>query len=768
MLKINFLCFVGVCILLIAGCSNNELYKNPDLPVEKRVNNLLKQMTLEEKTAQLRCIYRNTGRIVHNDSGLFDINLARKNLLHGIGHIARPSEIGGIVRVIKYTNDIQRYLRDSTRLGIPAIFHEEGLHGFAADSVTMYPSATALASTWNTDLVEKVFAATALEIRSRGSNQALTPVLDIARDPRWGRFEETYGEDPYLTSEMAIAAVNGLQVDRLPLAPGKVIATLKHFVAHGQPEGGNNVAPPNADEQTLHEIHLLPFRRTIKNTNVLSVMASYNEVNGIPLHASHQLLNDILREEWHFNGTVVSDYGGINNLIDRHRVASSKKEAALLAIQAGVDIELPEDDTYNLLEDLVKEGALNEKLIDRAVARVLRQKFLLGLFENPFTNDNQGLIIQQLEKNRVLAEEAAIQSITLLENNGILPLRNWEGKKIAVIGPNAGYTVLGGYSGTPLHRVSTYEGIKQYTANKADVQYQTGCRITKSEPNWNKNEVIPVEVNEEKKLIEQAVGTARNTDIIILCLGDHESVSREAWSEKHLGDRPSIRLVGLQEELFLELKKTGKPIITLLFTNGPRDIAFLKDKSDAVLQCWYLGQETGNAVAKILFGERSPSGRLVASFPRSAGHIPAVYNHKPSARRGYLFDDISPLYPFGYGLGYSEIAFGEAKLSKERIAPGEITTFSVEITNKGPYKTDEVVMLFIRDETASATRPVKELKGFKKVALERGESKTVSFQIDTEMLSFYHPLSDKWIVEPGEFTLMAGLNGPFVKLILTK
>jgi beta-glucosidase len=760
--------FISILFCFTTFCDQKKNYRDASLPVNERVRILLHQMTLEEKLAQLISVYPRTGAQAADNVGLLNRDWAEENLKMGIGHIARPSELGGTEKVIRFTNDIQKFLVEETRLGIPAIFHEEGLHGFAADSVTVFPSATALAATWNTELVEAVFTAVAKEIRSRGGNQVLAPVLDVARDPRWGRFEETFGEDPFLVSQMGIAAVNGFQGRELPIAQGKVIATLKHFAAHGQPEGGMNVAPPGADDQTINEIHLYPFKKVVESTNVLSVMASYNEINGLPSHANPVLLNDILRENWGFKGTVVSDYGGIANLIDRHRVADSKTMAALLAIISGVDVELPDEDTYTNLLELVILGKIDEKVINGSVERILYQKFMLGLFENPYTIIYPGEIKKQLTENRRLAEEAAIQSITLLENNGVLPLKPEKYQRIIVVGPNANYTVLGGYSGKALELSSPYQGIKNLPGNRAEVSYSPGCRITKSEPNWRKDEVIPVDSLEELGLIGEAVKKARDADLVILCLGDHESVSREAWSERHLGDRPSIKLVGLQEKLFSELKKAGKPVVTFVFSNGPRDIGFLSGQSDAVFQCWYLGQETGNAVAKILFGYRNPSGRLIASFPRSEGHIPVFYNHKPSARRGYLFDEVSPLYPFGYGMGYSKLEYANAKLSKDSIRAFETTVFSVELTNHGPYKTDEVVMFFIRDELASVTRPVKELKGFQRVTLEVGESQTVSFHITPDLLTFYHPIKKSWISEPGLFTLMAGLNGPELKLTINR
>lgn len=754
-------------LFILTGCIQDgpPAYKNPNLSVSERVEDLIKRMDLEEKEAQLRCIWRNSDRLVYDSLGNFDIDKAENVLAKGIGHIGRPSEVSGPARVIKLTNDIQRYLVENTRLGIPAIFHEEGLHGHMADSATHFPSAVALASTWNPGLVEEVYSIVAKEIRARGGNQALTPVLDVGRDPRWGRFEETFGEDPWLVAEMGMAAVRGFQGASFPIANDKVVATVKHFAAHGQPESGINVATPNADMQTLYNVHLFPFWKAVKEAGVLNAMASYNEINGIPSHTNEWLLNDVLRDDWGLKGTVVSDYFGIEDLHKRHFVATDSIDAALQAIQAGIDIELPDDYGYQNLAELVKNGQLDEHILDKAVSRVLYVKFQLGLFENPYTNpENSKKIIGHPDHGK-LAEKAALEALTLLKNkNQLLPLDLKEYKRIAVIGPNADYPVLGGYSAIPPYTVTPYEGIKSYVKGKAEVLYSEGCRISEKDGDWWADEVSLSDPENDLKRIAEAVEVAKTCDVSIICLGDNESVAREGWSENHLGDKPHTELVGLQNELVEAVLETGKPVVVLLFTNGPRSINFISEHADAILQCWYLGQESGNAVAKTLFGENNPAGRLVASIPRSAGHLPVFYNHKTIARRGYLFHNVAPLYPFGFGLSYTTFNYSEILLSAKEFTKDEYITCSVDVTNTGKYVGDEVVLLFIRDMYSSVTRPVKELKGFKKIHLAPGETKRVSFEINNEKLGYFYE-NQKFKTEAGRFKLLIEDKSKNISLI---
>jgi len=750
-------------------------YKNPKLSPEKRTADLIKRMTLEEKVAQMLCIWEDKKTIFYDENGNFSLEKIRKHLSNGIGQIARLSDTnGGLTptEMVEMANTLQRFFVEETRLGIPVIFHEECLHGLAAKEATSYPVPIGLASTFNTKLVEKIFSAIAEDARTRGVHQALTPVLDVARDPRWGRVEETFGEDPYLIAQMGIAAVKGLQGDGKFYDQNKVIATLKHFAAHGQPESGINCAPANFSERLLRDVFLYPFKEVIKKANAVSVMASYNEIDGVPSHANKWLLKKVLRDEWNFKGYVVSDYYAIKELNIReealsHSVAKDKAEAAKLAVEAGVNIEFPNPDCYLNLIELVKSGIIQESDIDELIEPMLRYKFQLGLFDNPYIQTTNNQFEEKLIKDRELALQAARETIVLLKNeNNILPLKNV--KSIAVIGPNADRVLLGGYHGTPKFYSSVYQGIKEKANNNIEVLYSEGCKITIG-GSWNEDEVMLPKPEDDELLIKEAIEVAKKAEIIVLAIGGNEQTSREAWSKTHLGDRPNLDLVGRQNKLVEEMLKLDKPVIVLLFNGRPNSINFIKENAHAILECWYLGQETGKAVADVLFGDYNPSGKLPISIPRSAGHIPCYYNYKPSARRGYLFDDVTPLFPFGYGMSYTKFKFINHRLAKDKIKLGETTQLSVVVQNIGDMAGEEVVQLYIRDIFSSVTRPVKELKGFKKVKLQPGESKTVIFDITPELLSFTN-IDMQYTVEPGEFEIMVGNSSKdedLLKTILT-
>ncbi|MGK9367455.1 glycoside hydrolase family 3 N-terminal domain-containing protein [Melioribacter sp. Ez-97] len=750
-------------------------YKNPELSPEERAEDLLKRMTLEEKVAQMLCIWEDKKTIFFDDEGNFSIDKIREHLKNGLGQIARLSDTDGGLdpyQMIEFANKLQKFFVEETRLGIPVIFHEECLHGLAAKDATSYPVPIGLAATFNTELIEKIFSAIAEDARARGAHQALTPVVDVVRDPRWGRVEETFGEDTYLVSQMGIASVKGLQGDSSLKDNNKVIATLKHFAAHGQPESGTNCAPANFSERFLRDTFLMPFKEAIDKAGVISVMASYNEIDGIPSHANKWLLRKVLRDEWNFKGFVVSDYYAITELFHKeetvsHGVAANKVEAAKLALEAGVNIEFPNPDCYPNLTEMVKEGLVDESDIDELVLPMLKYKFELGLFDNPYVEAEPGQFEKKLERDRELALQAARETITLLKNEGnLLPLKEF--KKIAVIGPNADRMLLGGYHGTPKYYTSVYQGIKDKVGGNGEVFYSEGCKITVG-GSWNEDEVVLPDPAEDEKLIKEAVAVAQKSDVAVLVLGGNEQTSREAWNKNHLGDRPSLEFVGRQNKLVEEILKTGKPVVVLLFNGRPNSIGFIKDNVPAILECWYLGQETGRAVADVLFGDYNPSGKLPVSIPRSAGHIPSHYSHKPSARRGYLFDDVSPLFAFGYGLSYTKFSFDNLKLSKDVISANEKVVVSVDVKNEGNLDGEEVVQLYIRDKVSSVTRPVKELKGFKKIKLAPGESKTVTFDLLPEHLAFTN-VDMKFVVEPGEFEIMAGNSSrdeDLIKTILT-
>ncbi len=754
-----------------APAAKAPAYRNPALPPAKRVQDLLARMTLEEKAAQMMCVWQKKAETLIDEAGNFDARKAKKAFRHGrgLGQVGRPSDAGGArdsadnrtARTMAVlTNDIQKFFLEHSRLGIPVIFHEECLHGHAAIGGTSFPQPIGLGATFDPELVKALFTMTAAEARARGAHQALTPVVDVARDPRWGRVEETYGEDPYLVSRMGIAAVRGFQGDATFRDKRHVIATMKHFAAHGQPESGTNCAPVNVSERLLRETFLFTFKKAIQEGGAMSVMASYNEIDGIPSHANRWLLRDVLRKEWGFKGFIVSDYYAITELRSRkdvggHAVAPDLKEACRLAVEAGVNIELPEPECYLHLVELVKKGVLKERQIDELVAPMLHAKFQLGLFDDPYVDPDAADALVGCDAHRQLALQAARQTITLLKNeNDLAPFSLDKIKTIAVIGPNADRSMLGGYSGIPKHNITVLDGIKARVGDRAKVLYSEGCKITVG-GSWVQDEVVAPDPAEDRKQIAEAVKVARKADVIVLAIGGNEQTSREAWAFWHLGDRPSLDLVGRQEELVRAMLATGKPVVVFLFNGRPLSINSLSKEVPVIFECWYLGQECGHAVAEVLFGDFNPGGKLPISIPRSAGHIPAFYNHKPTARRGYLFDDVTPLYPFGYGLSYTTFTIDNVRLDKKKIKNGATGSVSADVTNTGKRAGSETVQMYIRDVFSSVTRPVKELKGFRRVVLEPGETRTVALDITPESLAFYD-VNMKYTVEPGDFEIMIG------------
>ncbi len=740
-------------------------YLNPKLPAERRVRDLLARMTLKEKAAQMLCIWQTKNDTLTDEKGRFDLEKARKCFRGGagLGQVGRPSDSGGgrnARETAELTNAIQEFFIKNTRLGIPVVFHEECLHGHAAPDATSFSQPIGLGATFDPDLVRRLFEMAAEEARVRGAHQALTPVVDVAREPRWGRVEETYGEDPYLVSRLGVAAVQGFQGDATFGDKKHVIATLKHFAAHGQPESGTNCAPVNVSERILREVFLSPFKEAIEKGGAISVMASYNEIDGIPSHANRWLLRDVLRREWAFKGYVVADYFAIRELHERpaffgNHLAEDGRQAAALAARAGVNIELPDPDCYLHIVELVRKGILAESLIDELVAPMLVWKFKLGLFEEPYVDPEAAEKIVGCDAHRKLALQAARETITLLKNDGgLVPLDLLSIKTIAVIGPNADRRMLGGYSSRPKHCSTLLEGIRNRVGESVRVLYHEGCKIT-VDGSWQEDAVTPNNPEADRRSIAEAVNLARQADAIVLAIGGNEQTSREAWMLNHLGDRASLDMVGLQDELVNALVATGKPVIVFLFNGRPLSIRNLAQKVPVIFECWYLGQETGQATAEVLFGDSNPGGKLPITIPRSVGHIPAYYNYKPAARRGYLFDDVTPLFAFGFGLSYTTFRFGAPRLAKTVIRKNEATAVLVDVTNAGKVVGDEVVQMYIRDKVSSVTRPVKELKGFQRITLEPGQTKTVSLEIAPEHLAFYD-IHMKYVVEPGEFDIMIG------------
>ncbi len=765
--------------LLFSACQQQrgsvfQLYKDPAQPIERRVENLLAQMTVEEKVAQLLCRWNSTRRMM-DSTGRFLPDSAALLMPHGIGQIARPKEgyAGNgnfpgrtAAETVLYTNDIQRWLVEKTRLGIPAVMHEESLHGYVARDATSFPQAIGLASTWNPVLIERCFDVAGREARACGNHLVLAPVVDIVREPRWGRTEETYGEDAWLAGEIGLAAVYGFQGRGEKIDGDHVMATLKHMTGHGQPEGGSNIAPAPATKRVILEQFLPPFKKCIEQGRARNVMASYNEIDGVPSHNSTWLLQDILRNEWGFDGCVVSDYDAIPQLADRHHVAANHAEAAAKALLAGVDVETPDPTTYRYLTEMVRRGEVPMAALDKAVARVLYQKFELGLFENPYADEAKATRTVGTPESANLARQAAEEAIVLLQNEGNLaPVDLSRYRNIAVIGPNADKTLLGGYSDQPRHFITVLQGIRQYVGDRATVTYAEGCGIT-NPCSWYKDSVSLTDRADDRRKLREAVETARSADLIVLAIGSNECESREGWADNHLGDNPSMNLPGLQDSLVDALHRLGKPMVALLLNGRPYSICNVKDKVPAIFECWYPGQEAGHAIANVLFGKVSPSGKLPITFPRSAGHLPVFYNHKPTARRSYIFDDVSPLFCFGYGLTYSTFEVGAPVLSDSVIGPNQTVQVSVRIKNTGTVAAREVVQCYVRDQISSVTRPVKELRDFVKTDLKPGEEKTLTFNLTPDKLAFYDEKMN-WTVEPGAFTIMTGTSSRDVDLKTT-
>ena len=745
---------------------DERTWLDTSIPIPGRVEALIAAMALEEKAAQMMATWQKNGQWVYDaeaDLALRPDSLARY-FPHGIGQVTRPSEAAGgtdAATTVELTNRIQRYFIEQTRLGIPVIFHEESLHGLASAGGTSFPQPIALAGSFDTALVRRIYDRASAETRSRGGHQVLSPVLDICRDPRWGRVEETYGEDPHVAASTGAAAVRGFQGGRDYDGADSmhVIATLKHLTGHGVPESGTNIGPTFIAERQLREVFMRPFERVIAAERPGALMASYNEIDGVPSHANRWMLVDVLRDEWGFEGFVVSDYFALRELATgsptlEHRLARDDREAAALGIDAGVNIELPNPDVYLAIPALVRDGIVEESRLDELLRPMLAAKFELGLFERPYRDPARA--IDGDASARALAREAGAKSIALLQNDDArLPLDPAAGLRIAAVGPNMDRQLLGGYSGKPNFNVTVLDGLREaFGADK--VTYAEGVGITTTS-GWAQDSVaFPTEADDRAGIAE-AVAAAAAADVIVVAIGGNEQTSREAWAKTHLGDRPTLQLVGRQNELIDALAATGKPIVALLFGGRPLAIQNVLDKSDAVLQCWYLGQETGGAVADVLTGAVNPSAKLAISMPRSAGHIPVYYAAKPSARRGYLADETSALFPFGHGLSYTTFEVGAPVLPEPDIAPGDDFAVEVEVANTGEVAGAEVVQVYVRDEFASVTRPVRQLVGFRRVELAPGERQTVSIPVRGDDLGLYDR-DMVFGVEPGEFTVFAGTS----------
>ncbi len=742
----------------------DNTYKNPDLPISERVENLIKQMTWEEKLTQTYCIHLYDDMMDENGKLLLEDKFG--NILQvGIGQFGKPSWAFDkeAKESAEIANKIQKQVIESNRLGIPAIFHEEGLHGLWARGSTVFPQAIGMSCSWDPQLVNQVFNVIAREIRSRGSHQANTPMLDVCRDPRWGRIEESYGEDPYLISRFAVAIVTGLQGTEDIINKDHIIATVKHFAGYGLTEGGLNKTPASLSERFMREVVLPPFKAAITEAGALSVMPAYNELDGIPCHANKWLLTDLLRNEWNFQGYVVSDYGGVVQLSGFHPLALNKTEAGKIAMFAGVDMELDNPDCFSTRLESIKGDKKLQKTLDKSVRRILAVKFKLGLFDDPFVDPEVADVSNRSEENIKLSLKAAEESIVLLKNrNNILPLAKSKYKKIAVIGPHANTMHYGGYAHYDIKSgITFYEGIKKRVGDDIEVLTAEGCRIHEGDGYWLTSSYDEFEFSdsaENIRRIEEAVALAKQCDLVILAVGGTAVTCGE-----FIGYRHNLDLFGQQNELVDAIINTKVPTVVCLVNGRPLTINTIDQHADAVLETWYLGEQAGIALAKTLFGEVNPSGKLTLTFPRSVGHLPMYYSKKSTAIHDYFAEETTPLYPFGYGLSYTKFEYSKLSLNKSEIEEDEHVYISFDLKNTGKFEGEEIVQLYIRDLISSVTRPIKELKGFQKVNLKSGESKTVKFQLSTENLKFYNQKM-KYVVESGEFEIMIGSSSADIKL----
>lgn len=783
---------IAALTLSFSGCTKNKASEFSSAPncgyreqAAANAREIISRLSLKEKLAQLQSGSIYVIKDASDSLGNLNFDTLKKYYPYGMGLMNidfgnTPGE-----KYCRTVNSLKEY-NSTLKNPIPMIFIGEGLHGLMSMGTTVFPQAISLGCSFDTTLLRKVYQATAQEAKARGINMLFSPILDLAREPRFGRIEEMYSEDPLLCGIYGRTAVEAFQSagenGKLEMA-----ATLKHYMGHGQVEGGRNVAAYTGSANDLMNNHSLPFEMCVK-AGVACVMPAYNDVCELPVTINKWLLQDVLRKQFGFNGLVVSDQNAVDRMYDVNHIASSYQEAAIMAIKRGIDIDIiGREGTFQLLEEAVLSGKLSEQVINHALENLLILKWRLGLFENdPKTDIAYMNSVTNNSQHKALAREAARKTMVLLKNDGVLPLDSTKIKKIAVIGPNANTLDYGGYTAEPVYPgVTVLDGIKKFAENKnIKVEYAEGCRLSNSPiAFWQNDNQELISQQEALKLINQAVALAKTSDVIVLCMGENVSYSREAWGENHRGDRDDLELLGYQNLLNQKLKETGKPIVTLIFGGRPLNLRPARDNSNSLVQCFYLGQECGNAVSDVLFGRYNFEGKLSVSMPSSAGSLPCYYNMKPNRFRSYVFEDrgdtIFPyildtaknvyhyvenswepptnhaVYPFGFGLSYTKFEITAPKIDKDTISQSKTVKIKTTVKNIGERDGAEVVQLYIRDEFASVVRPVKELKAFQKVYLKAGEVKDIEFNITRDDLVFYDQNLEKFF-EPGNFLVYVG------------
>jgi beta-glucosidase len=731
-IALSMLAFLSACAAPVslraqAATDSKPAYKDATEPIEKRLDDLLARMTLQEKVRQLDMYSSATGVMdKHSDETHATADAAFLpakaqalwgNLGVGAVHDLNPTPA--------QANVIQSWVMAHNRLGIPVLFIEEGLHGF--DTGTVFPAPIGLAATWNPEIARQTGAAIAAEARATGVDMILAPVLDLAREPRWGRVEEDFGEDPYLTGQFGLAYVLGAQGESLN-SDHTVVAEPKHFAGHGSPEGGTNTSPVHMGERELRSIMLKGFEPAFREGHAMSVMAAYHEIDGIPVTADPLLFKTILRQEWGFKGFVLSDLGAIERLYTVHHVAATPKDAVCLAIRSGVDMQFYdfEHDVFQqALIDCVNEGSLPQAEVDRAAGSVLRVKFALGLFDRPLVDPSLNARIHRSAEHLALSLQSARESMTLLKNEGALLPLSRSTQNIAVIGPNAAIARYGDYEREANgQHVSLLQGMRAFLPS-AHITYSDGTNIP------------------------AAVALAKNADVTILALGEWQGISGESF------DRSDLNLPGNQEQLLEAVAAIGKPVVLVLQNGRPLTIGWAKDHVPAILEAWYPGEFGGRAIAETLFGENNPAGRLTITFPRSLGQLPDFYNADPSRMYKYVDDDGKPLFPFGFGLSYSTFSYNNLVAKAPAAGSSGDVEVTVDVTNIGDREGDEVAQLYLRENTSSVETPARSLQGFSRIHLKPHETRSVAFHVPQKNLAIWNA-EGRWSVEPGEFTVWAG------------
>ncbi len=750
-----------------------DVFEDPSKPVEIRVQDLLAQMTLEEKTCQTATLY-GYGRVLKDKQP----TPQWKNEIWKDGIANIDEQLNGVKGTYtfipnEYTyphsahataiNNIQRWFVEETRLGIPVDFSNEGIHGLTHDRATPLPSPIAIGSTWNKQLVYQAGMVVGHEAKALGYTNIYAPILDVARDPRWGRTIETYGENPFHIAELGIQMTRGIQSQG-------VASTLKHFAVYGIPKGGRDGTvrtDPHVAPREMFELHLYPFRRVIREGGAMGVMSSYNDWNGEPVTGSHYFLTELLRRQFGFKGYVVSDSRAVEFIESKHKVAGSYKEAVRQAIEAGLNVRTsfsPPEDFILPLRELVKEGKLSMQTLDSRVADVLRVKFQLGLFDQPYVAPKQADAILNPANTRDLVLDMARQSLVLLKNkNNVLPLDIKKVKTILVTGPMAAETayLTSRYGPSNLQVTSILEGIKQYTGAQATVRYARGCEVV--DKDWPESEIIETRLTpEEVAGINSAVVLAKQSDVIIAVMGEDEHTVGESLS------RSSLDLPGRQEELLRALAASGKPVILILVNGRPLSINWADKYVDGIVETWFSNSMIGRAVAETVFGDYNPGGRLPITFPKTVGQIEFNFPYKrgsqtDQAEEGKDTQVHGALYPFGFGLSYTTFAYRNLSVSPKTQNSKDNITVSVEVSNTGSRKGDEVVQLYLKDEVSSVTTYEYDLRGFERISLIPGESRTVQFTLRPDDMALLDK-NNRWTVEPGEFEVMVGGSSADIKL----